>query len=119
MGDISRFNSKTIITAAGTRRLLVAAVAMDFNDAGDVTIPEGANYVEIRAEKADATTTTTIARFISDGVGNPGTGVPTASDGVPIANLDFLIFGPDQIKNLQMISADANTQKMWLTWYKV
>ncbi len=111
MSEIVRFNSKSAILTGGTIKLEVGAAEKTFTS--DVTIPSLANYCVIRAEANASTTTTTIARFYTT------TDSPSASAGIPIGNLDVLVFTKDQFANLSFISVDANNQVLYFQWFQV
>jgi len=117
MSEVVRFNKKDIVSAAGGQ-----LTAVD-NTAGGKNLnsvrPAGANFLRVRVEKNGSTTNTVVVRFFSDGYGFDGTGVPTSTKGIPVANLDILTFSADEIPNLIFIGTDANSQTLWLTWYTV
>lgn len=111
MSEIVRFNSKSAILTGGSIKLEVGASEKTFHH--DVTIPTTANYVVLRAEANASTTATTIVRFYTT------TDSPSASSGIPIGNLDVLVFTKDQFANLSFISVDANDQVLYFQWFEV
>lgn len=115
MGEIVRFNDKAVMDVAVGYVQITIDSTEGGKDIGETAEALGANYLRIRIEKNAATTTDVVARFIT----HPSTTV-TASVGVPMANMDIFTFGPDEVKNLKIISADAsNSQTAWCTWYNV
>lgn len=111
MSEIVRFNSKSAILTGGSLKLEVGATETTFHH--DVTIPTTANYVVVRADANASTTASVCARFYTT------TDSPTASSGIPIGNLDVLVFTKDQFANLSFISVDANTQVLYFQWFQV
>ena len=113
MSEIVRFNSKTaVFQQGGTQKLAVGLTGANFTN--DVTIPDVANYVVIRVEGHASTTTDVCARFLT------GPGTVSTTNGIPIANLDVLVFTKDQfIAGISFISVDANAQTFWFQWFEV
>ena len=111
MSEIVRFNDKSIIASVAESSIYVSVS----NSVVSLStlIPAGANYCQIRAEASSSTTATVVARYWVDG------NTPTAIKGVPIANLDVIAMGPQEVKNAKFISVDANTQLLLITWYSV
>jgi len=109
--EIVRFNKKSPITKQGTYQLNVDNTVKTW--AADVTPPAGANYCAVRVEKSDSTTGPVVLRYMYEGT------APTAAYGIPVANLDVLVFTIDMWSSLQFISVDTNAQQLWFQWFKV
>lgn len=114
MSEVVRFNDKSVIPGTEARQKILVDATAGGKDMGAIATIMNANYLRIRVEASSSTSATVAARF------NIGTDMTVTDEvGVPMANLDVFTFGPDEVKQLYIISADANTQTMWCTWYNV
>lgn len=76
-----------------------------------LTVPENAKYAEIRLESS--VTSTIAARYLITG------GVPTATDGMALNNLDlFDISDYQNLVNFKAIQTGAGTHTLHIQYYK-